>query len=118
MPIVRAKRRHGFILAEALVALLILGVVFLALEGSLTIIVRTIAGSERESLAARLAETQREKVFAAACAAASGADSLNGVVVNWVASTDGQLARVVQTSHYPRRGGNRTEDYDAVSICR
>jgi Tfp pilus assembly protein PilV len=113
-----AKRRPGFILAEALVALLILGVVFIALEGSLTIIVRTLADSERESIAVRIAETQRERVFATTCAAASGADSLNAVVVNWVASTDGQLARVVQSGSYPRRGGDRTQEYDALGSCR
>lgn len=113
-----AKRRHGFILTEALVALLILGVVFLALEGSSTLIVRTIADSERESIAARLAETQRERVFAATCAAASGADSLDAVAVDWVASTDGRFARLVQVSHYRRRGRNRTEAYDALGSCR
>jgi|GEM_PF-1250988 len=118
MPNARTNRRQGFILAETLVALLILGVVFVALEGSLTIVVRSLADSEQESIAARLAETQRENVFAAACAAASGADSLNAVVVSWVASTDGQLARVEQTSRYPRRGGERTEEYDAVGDCR
>ncbi len=115
-----SKRNHrpGFILAEALVALLVLGVVFLALEGSLSSIVRTIADSERETVAARLAEMQREKVFAAVCGSGSGTDSGNAVVVTWTVSTAGSLVRVTQTSRYDRRVGDRTESYDAIGRCR
>lgn len=118
MPTCHSNRRPGFILAEALVALLILGVVFLALEGSLSIIVRSLAYSEREMLAARLAETQRARAFAGSCAAATGADSVDMIAVHWTASTDGQLVRLVQTSRYPRRIGDRVEAYDALGRCR
>lgn len=112
-----AKRR-GFILAEALIALLILGVVFLALEGSLTIIVRSLAESDRETVAARIAETQRERALAAVCASASGSDSSNSVVVNWTTSPTGRLVHIVQTSRFPRRIGDRVEQYDAVGGCQ
>lgn len=118
MPPARGKLHRGFILAEALIALLVLGVVFLALEGSLTIVVRSLADSERETVATRLAETQRERAFAAACAAASGTDSLNAVIVTWTSSRTGRLVRVSQTSRYPRRIGDRVEQYDAVSACQ
>jgi Tfp pilus assembly protein PilV len=113
-------QRHppGFILAEALVALLILGVVFLALEGSLSTVIRTIADSEHEAIAARLAETQRERAFAAACASSSGADSANTVVVTWSASATGSFVHLIQTSRYPRRVGDRIETYDATGACR
>lgn len=115
-----AHRNHrpGFILAEALVALLILGVVFLALEGSLSTIVRTITDSERETIAARFAETQRERAFAAVCASGSGADSVDAVVVDWSAATTGSLVQVIQTSRYQRRVGERTESYAATGQCR
>lgn len=115
---VRAKRRHGFILAEALIALLILGVVFLALEGSLAVVLRSIVESDRETIASSLAETQRERAFAAACAGASGTDSLNAVAVSWTASPVGRLVRVSQTSRYPRRIGDRVEQYDAIGACQ
>lgn len=113
----RAKR-HGFILAEALIALLILGVIFLALEGSLTIILRSLADSDREAVASRIAETQRERALAAVCTAASGSDSSNAVVVNWTASSTGRLVRVVQTTRFPRRTGDRVEQYDAIGACQ
>jgi len=110
--------RSGFILAEALVALLVIGVVFLALEGSLAIVMRSIADSEHESVAARVAETRRERAFASACAAASGVDSVRAVTVNWTASPDGQLVRVAQTSRYPQKLGDRVEHYDALGACQ
>jgi len=118
MPNNDAKPHRGFILAEALIALLILGVVFLALEGSLTVVLRSLADSERETVATRLAETQRERAFGTACAAGSGTDSLNAVSVSWVASPVGGLVRVSQISRYPRRIGDRVEQYDAVSACQ
>lgn len=114
----RIKPHRGFILAEALVALLILGVVFLALEGSLTVVVRSLAESERETVAARLAEAQRERAFAGACTPGSGTDSADGVIVDWIASPVGRFVRVSQTSRYPRRIGDRVEQYDAVGKCQ
>ncbi|HEY5086301.1 MAG TPA: hypothetical protein VII66_02990 [Gemmatimonadaceae bacterium] len=118
MSLSHAKRRQAFILAEALIALLILGVVLLALEGSLAVVVRSLADSERETVAARLAETQRERAFSVTCATASGADSAAGVAVDWTASASGRIVHLTQTSRYPRRIGERVEEYDALGMCR
>ena len=56
-------QRSGFALVEALIALVIIGVVFLGLEGSLTLVLRSLADSERQSTATRIAEAQRERIF-------------------------------------------------------
>jgi Tfp pilus assembly protein PilV len=112
------NRRNGFILAEALIALLIIGIAFLALEGSLSLVMRSLADSEREFIAVRLAEIQREHAFATACVPASGSDSINAVAVRWTASPMGALTRVAQASRYPLRAGDRIEQYDAVSACQ
>jgi Tfp pilus assembly protein PilV len=109
---------RGFILAEALIALLIIGVVFLALEGSLTIVLRSIADSEHESVAARMAETRRERAFADVCAPSSGVDSVSAVTVGFTASPDGQLVRMAQTSRYRQKAGDRVEHYDALGACQ
>ena len=114
----RVHRPRGFILAEALVALLIFSVVFLALEGSLTLVVRRLAESAREDTAARRTETLRERMFAAGCATASGVDSLNAVVIDWTSTQEGDLVHVTQSSRYPRQLLTRTEQYDALSRCR
>ena len=117
MPHVRTNRRPGFILAEALVALAILAVVFLALEGSLSMVLRSLAESDREEVAARIAESQRERVFAAACVSASGSDSASSVIVDWSASSAGSLVHITQSSRYPRKIGDRVEHYDAIGGC-
>lgn len=114
----RAKSRTGFILAEALVALAILGVVLLALEGSLTIVMRTLAESDRESIATRIAETQRERAFSTVCGNASGSDSANAVVVDWTATAASGLVHISQSSRYPRRIGTRVEHYNGIGVCQ
>jgi Tfp pilus assembly protein PilV len=113
-----AKPRTGFILAEALIAILILGVVFVALEGSLAVAVRALADSERETIATRLAETQRERAFANTCSAGSGTDSANAVTVSWTASSANHLVRLAQTSRYALRVSTRLETYDAIGACQ
>jgi hypothetical protein len=101
-----------------MIALIILGVVFIALQGSSIIVVRSLAESERETIAGRLAETQRERAFATACASTSGSDSSNAVAVTWVASPAGGLVHVSQTSRYPGRFGDRVQSFNAVGACQ
>jgi Tfp pilus assembly protein PilV len=109
---------NGFILVEALIALVIIGVVFLGLEGSLTLVLRSLADGERQTIATRTAEAQRERVFASICAGASGSDSVNAVSVDWVASSTGRLVRISQTSRYPTKTGARVDHYDAIGSCQ
>ncbi|MEO9226901.1 MAG: hypothetical protein ABI328_11035 [Gemmatimonadaceae bacterium] len=109
--------RRGFILVEALIALLVLGVAFVAFESSLAVIIRSVAASEREATAARLAEAQRENAFSIVCGSGSGADSVDGVVVAWTASAAAPLVHLTQTSSYESRFGQRVETYDATGRC-
>jgi Tfp pilus assembly protein PilV len=110
-------QRSGFALVEALIALVIIGVVFLGLEGSLTLVMRSLADSERQTTATRVAESQRERAFAAGCVAGSGSDSGNAVAVDWTASPAGSVVRVTQTVRYPQRSGARVERYTATGAC-
>lgn len=110
-------RRPGFVLVEALIALLVLGVAFIGFEGSLTTIIRSVAASEREAVAARLAEAQRENAFSIVCASGSGADSVDGVVVAWSAAAAAPLVHLIQTSSYESRSGQRVETYNATGRC-
>lgn len=97
---------------------MIFAVVFLALEGSLTLVVRRFADGAREDIAARYAETQREIAFSNGCVAASVIDSLDAVVVNSTSTTMDYLLQVIQTTAYPRKLNISSEQYDAVSRCR
>jgi Tfp pilus assembly protein PilV len=114
----RTKPARGFILAEALIALVVIGVVFLALEGSLSIVIRSLADSEREATATRLAESERERLFGSPCNADAGADSVNAVVVSWSASAADHLIRIDQAGRYPSRIGDRALGYVALGECQ
>ena len=117
-PPATSQLRPGFILTEAMIALLIFTVVFLALEGSLTLVVQRFADAAREDRAARQAETQRESAFANGCVAASAIDSLDAVVVSSTSTNMDYLLRVLQKTAYARKLSVRNEQYDAVSRCR
>jgi len=108
---------RGFILIEALIALVLVGVVFLGLEGSLTLVLRALADSERQTIATRLAESQRERAFAVGCVAGAGSDSLNAVAADWSASPTGLVVHVTQSVRFSQRSGARVEHYTATSAC-
>ena len=113
-----SMQRSGFVLIEALIALVIIGVVFLGLEGSLTLVLGSLADSERQATATRIAEARREHAFAAGCVAGSGSDSVNAVAVNWAASPAGSLIYVTETVRYQQKSGIRIEHYNAVGTCQ
>ncbi len=108
----------GFTLVEVIVAILLLTIALVALEGSAAVAVRELAEGQRETLATRFAERQRERAFAAACATAWGNDSANGVGASWAAATTGQRAHLTQHTSFDSRTGTRQESYDAVGRCR
>lgn len=112
------RRPAGFILAEALVALLILGVVLLALEGASTMILRRLAESERRTATAQLAETRREQLLSGRCTSSNGIDSSNTVDVAWSAMPSGRLLRISQEGHYKRLGADAVELYETTGPCR
>lgn len=108
----------GFTLVEVIVAILLLTIAILALEGSAAVTIRELADGQRETLAMRLAERQRERAFAGACATASGMDSINGVGASWAAAPTGQRTRLTQRTYFDTRFGTRQESYDAAGRCR
>lgn len=109
---------NGFILIEALIALVIIGVVFLGLEGSLSLVLRSMGDAERQTTAIQVAEVQRERAFAAGCIAGSGSDSVNAVAVDWTASPAGSLVHISQTARYHQKYGMHVEHYDAIGACQ
>lgn len=114
----RRADRTGFTLVEVIVAILLLTIALLALEGSAAVTVRELSESQRETLATRFAERQRERAFAGACATSSGNDSANGVGVSWAAAPTGQRLRVTQYTSFNTRSGTRREFYDAAGRCK
>ncbi len=114
----RVASPTGFTLVEVIVAILLLTIALLTLEGSASVTVRELAEGQRETLATRLAERQRERAFGTACAAFTGVDSGNGVTANWAVTLTGQRVRLTQHTSFETRSGPRRESYDAVGLCR
>ncbi|MGI8548909.1 MAG: type IV pilus modification PilV family protein [Gemmatimonadaceae bacterium] len=114
----RSDLQPGFTLVEVLVAIFLLTIALLAIEGSAAVTLRELADGQRETLATRLAERQRERAFADPCAASSGIDSANGVGAIWTAIPTGQRIRLGQHTSFDTRRGTRLQSYDAVGRCR
>lgn len=114
----RRANPTGFTLVEVIVAILLLTIALLALEGSAASTVRELADSQRETLATRLAERQRERAFGSTCATASGVDSANDVDAGWAATGTGQRVHLTQHTSFDTRSGTRRQSYGVVGRCR
>jgi prepilin-type N-terminal cleavage/methylation domain-containing protein len=112
----RPLTRRGFSLVESLVAIVLLGVGIVALEGALAISVRTAAAADRAVRAATLATRQRERAFAL-CSSGAGADSANGAVSTWSARPTGRTIRITQQTRSLAHTGVRTETFEAAGVC-
>lgn len=107
----------GFALIEAVVALILIGVGLLALEGAAVFTLRRIRDSQREALAAQLVQTRTARLFATGCASANGIDSIDVVVAAWSATATGGMLRVDQTVRYPTAFGAHVESYHTARVC-
>lgn len=119
MPSLQSRTpRPGFTLVEVIVAILLLTVALLAIEGSAAVTLRELADSKRETLAMRFAEDQRERSFGSVCAASSGLDSANGVTATWIASPTGSRSHVIERTTFQTRYGVRSQAYNTAGPCR
>ena len=113
--------RAGFTLVEVMVALLLLVVALVALEGGAAVTVRMLADAERETVAMRLAEGERERAYGSRCAAAVGVDSTNGVRVGWSAApvAGGSALLVTRAAGaFRTRYGMHATSFDGAGPCR
>lgn len=114
--------RAGFTIVEVMVALLLVVVALVALEGGVAVTVRTLADAEREATATRLAETEREHAYATPCAAAHGVDTTNGVRVGWSVTPAGVGGAAMLVTHasgaFRTRYGIHATGFDGAGPCR
>lgn len=105
-----------------MVALLLIVIALVALEAGAAVTVRTLADAEREGMAMRLAEGERERAYGSACAPARGVDSVNGVRVAWSAApvSVGGVAMldVRAAGAFRTRYGMHASSFDGAGPCR
>lgn len=121
MPIRRGRaERAGFTLVEVMVALLLLVVALVALEGGAAVTVRMLADADRETAMMRLAEGERERAYGTPCAAARGVDSTNGVRVGWSAMPVGGSGMLITRASgaFRTRYGMHATSFDGAGPCR
>ncbi len=111
-------RRRGFVLVEALMALLVLSIAYLVLEGAWMLTSRNLFHSNRMAAASRMEDAQRERALARGCVASSGADSADGIAMAWRALPSRGLLQVGQTRSYRRDGFERADSSNWIAACR
>ncbi len=76
--------RRGYTIVELLVAVMIFSVGLLAMAGTASLVMMTIAGSQTRSIAAGVAESRFERLRSQTCTAhASGAAITRGLREDW-----------------------------------
>ncbi len=97
MPCARLRAPHtarsqcGFTLVELLVAVMIFSIGLLAMAGTASVILTTLAGSQARTIGASVAESRFERIRATACKdRTSGSAVSRGIAETW---TRTQLAR-------------------------
>jgi len=82
--LLRLRSREGFTLIELLVAVMVFTIGLLAMAGTASLIMMTIAGSQTRSVAAAVAESRFEVLRAQTCAQhLSGSATTRGLREDW-----------------------------------
>lgn len=109
--------RCGFTLVEVAIAIVVLSVGILALASAAAATVRSMADAARIDEAARTAEAERERAYAATCAASSGTDAVRGALIAWAAAPAGSMLALHQSIALPPSAPSAVE-ISAAGACR
>ena len=112
-----ARSATGFTLVEMLIAIVLLALVFVSLEGGSATLMRALGVSGRMTVAAQLVEWRGEHTAATRCVAATGADSARGIVSIWRVEIDSSGALLDQETTYRSAMGMRTDRARWVVPC-
>jgi Tfp pilus assembly protein PilV len=107
----------GFTTLEAMLALMLISVTLVALDGATTLTLRRMTDHHRESMAADMARQQVDRIIATHCANSAGLDSSNGVAVQWTTTAINGVATVDQQLRYPIAIGQHHESLQSTVSC-
>lgn len=112
------KSRRGLTLIEVVIAILLLSVGALALEGSSALMIRRLAESRRAATAQNIARARSESSIAKNCSAVtSGSEQTFGVQSQWTAGGSASAIDIEQRLTYPTRRGQHSEKFLTSALC-
>lgn len=110
--------QRGSTIIEAIFAVTLLSVGFLAVASSAPWVMRMVAEGRRSARAAALAQTKLETLRARACGRLSRGDSTVGpLVLAWSVERSGVVARLRATVSTPTLPGSRIDTFQTVRAC-
>jgi type II secretion system protein I len=117
-PIPQPAPRAGFTLIELMVALTIFTVGLLAMASTTSVIMQLLAGSEARAVAAGVAESRFERIFATACAnRTSGTATTRGIPEAWTRTVLARADDVTVTVTFLSGHRPRTETFRSYLPC-
>jgi Tfp pilus assembly protein PilV len=118
-PRVARRRRAGFTIVEAIVALLLIAVGILAVAASGALVLREVGAVAARTRGGLLARNRVEMFAAGACTGtgSAGIDSLRAVRGHWSVREDGALGTLTDSVVMLAPDGERTLDVTAARAC-
>ncbi len=113
-----STREHGSTIIEAIFAVTLLSVGFLAAASSAPWMMRMVGQARRSVRAAALAQTKLESLWAGACVNPARGDSTVGaLVLAWSSTRSGVLVELQATVSTPALPGTRIDTFLTARAC-
>jgi type II secretion system protein I len=110
--------RAGFTLVELMVAMIIFAMGILAMASTASVVVRQMGDSGRMSIAATVAQSRIEQLYAGDCRTAqTGSATTSGVTESWTVTPATRSAVFSVTVTYVARRGARSQTYESTVSC-
>lgn len=112
------ESRPGLTLIEVVIAIVLLSVGALALEGSSALMIRRLAESKRAATSQNIARARSESSIARDCSAlTSGSEQTFGVQSQWTVGGNASSLHIEQRLTYPTRRGQHLEKFLTAALC-
>jgi prepilin-type N-terminal cleavage/methylation domain-containing protein len=110
--------RGGFTLVELMVAMVVFAMGILAMASTASVVVRQMGDAGRMSVAASVAQSRIEQLYAGNCKTASnGTATTRGVNETWFVTPATRSALILVSVTYVTRRGNRSQTYQSSVSC-
>jgi type II secretory pathway component PulJ len=113
----RRRKRAGYTLIEAVVALMVFTIGGLALAASSALVARSMEANAAKETAGRLAMSRMEILRSECKAATGGAEELGAIQLRWTVTSLPGATAIIESTSYGSPSGTHTENYHATVGC-